>query len=287
MHFRTSLTLAACTAALLAAGPARAQTATETWRLGGLKLPESVIFDQAGNRLIVGSMGAFGPDAGADGYLSVVSPEGAMVTEKWSTGLNDPKGMAIVGSSLYVADSNGLVEISLADGKIVTVHALPGAQFLNDVATDGTNIYVSDIMAQAIFRLSNGVAENWLTSEALQTPNGLYVDGDSLIVGAMGTGMKPDFSFETKGGLLLVDIASKAITPFAGASEMSTTDGVARLGDRLIFDDNPNGVIYAYADDKATSIATLAPGTADLWARGNMLYVPLTQTGELVALRVE
>jgi hypothetical protein len=103
----------------------------------------------------------------------------------------------------------------------------------------------------------------------------------------MGIGMQPDFSFTTKGGLQLVDIASKGVVQFAGASELSQTDGVARIGDWLIFDDNPAGVIYAYADDKATPIATLVPGTADLYAEGNVLYVPLTQTGELVALKVE
>ncbi len=101
---------------LMAAGTvsAMAESATEAWRLGGLKMPESVIFDKANNRLIVGNMATFGPDGGADGYLSIVSPDGQLVTEKWATGLNDPKGMAIVGDSLFVADPTGLVEIKLA-----------------------------------------------------------------------------------------------------------------------------------------------------------------------------
>ena len=287
MHTRTSLKLALCLGAVLGAGAAQAQTATETWRVGGLKFPESVIFDQANNRLIVSNLATFGAEAGTDGYLSVVSPEGKMVTEQWVAGLSDPKGMAIIGDRLFVADSDGLVEIGLGDGAVVSVYPAPDAKLLNDVATDGTDVYVSDLVGQAIYRLSNGSFENWLSSEDLHYPNGLLFDDDRLILGSMGTGMQPDFSFTTKGGLQLVDIASKGIVPFAGASELSQTDGVARIGDWLIFDDNPAGIIYAYADDKAVPIATLVPGTADLYAQGNMLYVPLTQTGELVALKVE
>jgi len=127
---------------------AAAQTATESWRLGGLKMPESVIFDKANNRLIVGNMVSFGPEGGADGYLSIVSPDGKLTTEQWTKGLTDPKGMAIVGDSLFVADSNGLVEIKLADGSIVTTHVLEGAMFPNDVTTDGTDVYVSDLMVR-------------------------------------------------------------------------------------------------------------------------------------------
>ena len=274
---------------LLAAGTlgAAAQTATETWRLGGLKMPESVIFDKANNRLIVGNMVTFGPDGGADGYLSIVSPDGKLVTEQWTTGLTDPKGMAIVGDSLFVADSNGLVEVKLADGSIVATHALEGAMFPNDVTTDGTAVYVSDLMGSAIYKVTGGVAEKWLADEKLATPNGLFVDGTTLVVGSMGTGMKPDFTFDTKGGLQAVDLTTKAITPLSGAMGIALTDGVARLGDSLVFDDNPAGTILSYADDKVTTLTTLAPGAADLWAEGNVLYVPLTQTGELVALTVE
>jgi len=287
MHMKTSLAVALCLGTLTCAGAVQAQTATETWRLGGFKSPESVIFDKANNRLIVSNMTTFGAEAGADGFLSVVSPEGKMVTEQWVTSLHDPKGMAIVGDRLFVADSDGLVEIGLGDGAVVTVHPAPDAKLLNDVATDGTDVYVSDLVGQAIYRLSNGSFENWLSSEDLHYPNGLLFNDGRLILGSMGTGMQPDFSFTTKGGLQLIDIASKSIVQFAGASELSQTDGVARIGDWLIFDDNPAGVIYAYADDKAVPIATLVPGAADLYAEGNMLYVPLTQTGELVALTVE
>ena len=283
---RLTMFTAALALALVTTGAAQAQTATEAWRLGGLKMPESVIADAANGRLIVGNMATFGPDGGADGYLSIVSTDGKLVTEKWATGLVDPKGMAIVGTSLFVADPTGLIEISLADGSTIRTIALEGAVFPNDATTDGTSVYVSDFLGSAIYKVTDGVAEKWLVDEALQTPNGLFVDGGALIVGSMGAGMKPDFTFETKGGLQSVDLATKAITP-TDTLGTAMVDGVARVGDALVYDDNPAGTIISWADGKATTLATLSPGAADLYAEGDMVYVPLTQTGELVALKVE
>lgn len=283
---KTATILAALTAGLLAATAAQAQTATETWRLGGLKMPESVISDPANTRLIVGNMGTFGPDGGMDGYLSIVSPDGKLVTEKWVTDLMDPKGMAIVGGSLFVVDATGVVEVSLADGKTIRTIPLAGAVFPNDATTDGSVVYVSDFMGHAIYKIVDGVAEQWLADPALASPNGLLIDGNALVVGSMGTGMKPDFSFETQGGIQSIDLASKAIT---ATDTMGTAmvDGVARVGEALIYDNNPAGTIISLVGGKATTLATLSPGAADLYSDGNMVYVPLTQTGELVALKLE
>lgn len=284
MKFATILTALAF--GLAGGSAALAQTATETWRLGGLKMPESVIVDTANARLIVGNMGTFGPDGGMDGYLSIVSTDGKLVTENWVGGLMDPKGMAIVGGSLFVVDATGVVEISLADGSTIRSIPLAGAVFPNDATTDGSAVYVSDFMGQAIYKIVDGVAEQWLADPALASPNGLLVDGNALIVGSMGTGMKPDFSFETQGGLQSIDLASKALTP-TDTMGSAMVDGVARVGDALVYDNNPAGTIISYAGGKATTLATLSPGAADLFVDGNMIYVPLTQTGELVALKLE
>ncbi|MDB5539843.1 MAG: hypothetical protein JWQ89_1570 [Devosia sp.] len=281
MLIRTSVALGLVLAGTMTAA---AQTATEAWRLGGLKTPESVIFDKANNRLIVGNIGAFGD---ADGYLSTVSPDGKLVNEQWVTGLTDPKGMAIIGDNLFIADATGLVEVKLTDGSIVTTHPLEGAQLLNDVATDGSTLYVTDTFGQSIYRVEGGKAEKWLTDDKLLAPNGVFMDGDKLLIGGLGAGIKPDFSVTGKGGLVAVDLASKAITAMAGATGLSMSDGVAKLGNTVVFDDNPTGTIYGYADGKATPITTLGAGTADLWVDGDMLYVPLMQTGELVALKLE
>ena len=284
---RHALRLLVAISALAAAAPAFAEGATETWRLSGLKMPESVIVDEANQRLIVGNMGTFGPDGGTDGYLSIVSMDGKLVTEKWATGLIDPKGMAIVGNTLYVVDANGLNEISLADGKVTALHTLDGAAFPNDATTDGEAVYVSDLAGNAIYRFENGKAEVLLRDAALMAPNGLFFIRGILVVGSMGAGLKPDFTVDTKGGLQAFDIGTKAVNGFAGATELAMVDGVGMVNDMLVFTDNPTGTLYGYQDDKTVELAKLSPGAADLFTHGNTVYVPLTQTGELVALEVK
>ena len=81
------------------------------------------------------------------GFISKVSPSnGSIIELNWITGLNAPKGMVIYNDSkLYVSDITDLVEIDIANGKIIKHYNAPGSAFLNDVASDNHgNIYVSD-----------------------------------------------------------------------------------------------------------------------------------------------
>lgn len=285
---RGATALIGAAAAVLAINTAQAQEATEVWKLGGFKTPESVLHDGANDRIIVGNMVTFGPDGGTDGYLSLVSMDGQMVEEQWVTGLMDPKGMGIVGDKLFVADMNGLVEINLADGAIVTTHALDGAMFPNDVAVaENGDIYVSDMMGSAVYKVSGGNIERWV-EVAPVAPNGLIVDGDRLIIGSIGEGLKPDFSTDKKGGLIAVDLASKAITPLDGATEVGMVDGVGVLGDALVFNDNPSGTIYAWrAGAPASVLAKVPEGSADISVSGDMIYSPQMQAGEVVAVQIK
>lgn len=270
------------------AGSAAAQQGSEVWRLGGFKTPESVLQDPANDRIIVGNMVTFGPDGGTDGYLSLVSLDGKLLEEKWVTGLMDPKGMGIVGDKLFVADMNGLVEISLADGSIVKTHTLEGAMFPNDVAVaDNGDVYVSDMMGSAIYKVSGGSIERWV-DVAPVAPNGLIVLDDKLIIGSIGEGLKPDFSTDKKGGLLSVDLASKAVTPLEGATEIGMVDGVGLLNDSIVFNDNPSGTIYAYRFGEPAKVLVQVPqGSADLSVNGDMIYSPQMQAGEIVAVQVK
>ena len=85
-------------------------------------------------------------DKDGNGFISKISlKDGKVVTLEWATGLDAPKGLALVGDTLYAADIDKLAEINTKTGKIVALHDAPGATFLNDVAADGKgNVYVSD-----------------------------------------------------------------------------------------------------------------------------------------------
>jgi len=117
--------------------------AHETKKITGLKMPESAIAAKDG-RIFVSEIGEFGKDG--DGQITVIDKNGEL--KVFAQGLDDPKGLVIVGNDLFVADNHRVMKITL-DGK-VSVFAAPEAfpepaQFLNDLESDAAgNIYVSD-----------------------------------------------------------------------------------------------------------------------------------------------
>ena len=83
-------------------------------------------------------------DKDGNGYISRLSPDGKVVSAKWVTGLNGPKGLRSVRGTLWVADIDEVVGIEIASGKITSRVKVDGAQFLNDLATapDGTVLHL-------------------------------------------------------------------------------------------------------------------------------------------------
>src|SRR5690606_32796939 len=79
-----------------------------------------------------------------DGFIALLNPDGSVKNMKWVTGLNAPKGMAILNGKLYVTDIDDVKIIDLETASIEKTIPVEGAKFLNDLATDGTSIYFSD-----------------------------------------------------------------------------------------------------------------------------------------------
>src|SRR3954453_22725117 len=117
---------------------------------------ESTLYDPTGN--IIYTSNIEGDPSAKDGKGSIgkLKPDGTVLNARWATGLNAPKGMALLNGKLYVADVDELVEINQNDGKINKRYPIAGAGFLNDVATDGSKIYVSDTKTGRVHVLDNG-----------------------------------------------------------------------------------------------------------------------------------
>lgn len=147
-------------------------------------IPESVLFDDAGEVLFVSNINGNPTDEDGNGYISKVSVQGELLEEKWATGLDAPKGMGIYNGSLYASDINELAEIDLETGEIIKKYPAPEAKFLNDIAIDGDgNVYVTDMSSTTIYRLHNGEFGVWMDNAILTGPNGLYIYEDNLFVG--------------------------------------------------------------------------------------------------------
>lgn len=113
-------------------------------KLTGLKTPESVVQAKDG-KIYVSEINEFGKDG--DGQISVIENGQASVLV---SGLDDPKGLAIIGDNLYVADKQRVYQVRLGEHSsmdiFVDATAFPKTpQFLNDLEADPQgNLYVSD-----------------------------------------------------------------------------------------------------------------------------------------------
>lgn len=185
-------------------GPQPAPVLTYT---GAFATPESVYWDEPNDRYLVSNIQGKPLDVDNNGFITELSPDGTVKTAKLVAGgenkvtLNAPKGMAIVGGVLYVAD---ISVVRTFDAKTLAPKAdvvIPGATFLNDVAAgpDG-KIYVSDsglkqgekdfepTGTDAVYVIEKGKAKPVAKSTDLGKPNGLLVDGKTLYVVTFGSG---------------------------------------------------------------------------------------------------
>jgi streptogramin lyase len=269
----------AAVALLTAAAPA-----AETWRTSGFDMPESVLFDSANNRLIVSQIVGDPSKADGNGKLSLVDLSGKITNPDWVIGLDGPKGSAMAGGKLYVADINKIRIVDPGSGKFESVD-VPGAKFLNDVAAgpDGT-VYISDTFGNAIYSLANGKPEILVQGDNVPTPNGLLVDGGKLWVVSLGA-MAQNPADNKPGGLYSVDLASKAVTKDQAVGDFGTLDGIVKVGDAYYVTDNPAGTIYRVTPGaKPEKVMTLDPGAADLGTDGKNFYVPEMMKGEVIAV---
>lgn len=149
---------------------------------------ESVHYESSNGQLYVANIE--GEPAGKDGVgsISILSKTGEIIDQNWVTGLNAPKGMAVMDGKLYVTDVDALVEIDLASGEILKTYDIEGAQFLNDADTDGQRVYFSDMRANKILYLENGAIQTF--AENQPNINGLRVGADKTLYGLDAEGLK-------------------------------------------------------------------------------------------------
>jgi len=256
-----------------------------TQKISGLKMPESVVQATDG-RVFVSEINGFGVDG--DGQISVI--EAGQVT-LFAKGLDDPKGLAIIGQSLYVADNKRILKLALSGPKQGQAEVFAAATafpvtplFLNDLEADlAGNLYVSDsgdlkgkggavyqINAQGQVRLLiNGQQDNRILA-----PNGLLMDdtGDVLMVVDFASGILYSYNLATK---QLLDIA----VGFGGG------DGVVHHANGSMFvSDWKNGKVFRLdMNGEVTALAATYQSAADiaLTKDEKILMVPDMKAGEL------
>jgi len=257
----------------------------------GLLTPESVI-QAADGKLYVSEINEFGKDG--DGQIRVIDHGKTSVLVQ---GLDDPKGLTIIGTDLFVADKSRVLRVPLnqspakAEVYIAATEFPQVPQFLNDLAADANgNLYVSD--SGDIMGTGKGGAVYKITPQRKLTlvidgkadprvlaPNGLLADakGEHLLIVDFTSGILYNYDFAVR---KLQEVASG----FGGA------DGIVRQANGTIYvSDWKNGKVYRVDNNKAVLLKDGYQSAADiaLSQDDHHLLVPDMKAGALDVIQLK
>ena len=242
-----------------------------------LKTPESVLFDAGNNVLYVANIDGQADQKDGKGSIGKVSLDGKVIATDWVSGLQAPKGMALVKNILWVADIDELVAIDVTKGEITKHIKIEGAQFLNDVSADSKgNIYVTDSKQKQLWKVENGKPSKLLDN--LQGPNGVLVHNKDVYI-------------LDNGGLFKIG-KGKSLEKIADGME-GHTDGVENVQGNEFIVSCWMGVIYYVKGDGTTEklldTRDKQENSADIGydPKTRMVYVPTFFRNKIVAYELK
>jgi sugar lactone lactonase YvrE len=282
----------ALTATLIAFSTEAAAAAPKLlWETKGLAQPESVVEDPATGVIYVSNINGAVMQKDGNGFISRLTADGKMLERQWVKGLNSPTGLALHDRTLYAADVDQLIEINAASGEILKRYDAKGAVFLNDVVVDDEGaVYVSDTPMNTIWRLKDGSFEPWLANDALNGPNGLLVQGNTLIVASLGK-IQSQGQKKELGTLLAVSLDDQKVSKIGKGEVIGNLDGLQAIqpGVYLVTDWAQGALYRVDAKGKVDELIDLNQGSADLsYLPGKkMLLIPMMLDNSLVAYRLD
>ena len=254
-------------------------------KITGLRMPESAL--QAKDGVIyISEIGAFGKDG--DGQISKVDKKGNVTV--FAKGMDDPKGLAMIGEKLYVADKTRVLEVN-QDGtwQVYTPQmAFPSTPvFLNDLETDKLgNLYVSDSGTLKdggqIFKIAKGGGTISVVVDSknpdILAPNGLFYEGRNNL-------LEVDFA---SGILYRVNLSTGATIKVAEG--FGGGDGLVKTKSGKIFiSDWKNGKVYQVLAGQARLIKEGYKASADIALTYDQkaIMVPDMKAGELDFIEIK
>ena len=164
---------------------ATADSARLVASVGGFTAPEAVRYDADQDVYFVSNWGT-GPTGAKDnnGFIARMTVDGTVDSLRFIAGgargatLHSPRGMTIVGDTLWVVDVDAVRGFDRRTGvSLATIDfSLFRLGFLNDVAAGPDGLYVTDTGTDHIYRITRGAVTVALRDSLLGNPNGITRD---------------------------------------------------------------------------------------------------------------
>lgn len=250
--------------------------------------PESIVrFDKS---IYVSNLGTeLAPlEKDGDGFISRYDLNGKQLTLKLFTGLNSPKGMALVKNILYVTDIDRVVGFNLSTRKKVFELNIVGSVYLNDITVKGTRtLFVSDTTQGKIHQI-NLSDQTYSTLEvSVEGVNGLHYDAkvNELHVVSNLLDTEKQAPVGLIGKIKWVDD-----TPVYSAisKQSGGYDGVGMFGRELYVSDwSTQGVYHVSTLGRLKPVVKDINGPADFYldSRTNRMYLPDLTQGKIYIFR--
>ncbi len=223
----------------------------------GFRAPEAVRYDPEADVYFVSNWNEGTPSAlDNNGYISRMAPDGTVAAERFIAGgaggvtLHAPRGMAIVGDTLWAADADAVRGFDRRSGAPVATVSFAAFDvgFLNDVAPgpDGA-LYVTDTGRNRVYRVAGRTATVALADSALNSPNGITWDaaGQRFLVVPFGgghviRGWRP-------GQTALDAVGSSAGAQFDGVEVLGDAAGAGAGGRRVLVASQADSSLHLFA----------------------------------------
>jgi sugar lactone lactonase YvrE len=255
---------------------------------GELKTPESVRFDPADDVFFVSNINGSPGAKDNNGFISRIRAEGGEIDSlmfiaggRGGVTLNAPKGLAITGDTLWVADIDAVRAFDKKTGRPIASYPVRGAVFLNDIAAgpDGA-LYITDTGIQIsatgmthpgpdrIFKLTRtGEVSTAFQFRPLVGPNGIAWD-------------------DANQRFIIVSFAANDIVAWKPGDSTTSSigtgkgqfDGVERLGDgRILISTWADSSIYVLDGSALVRAVTGVASPADIGVdtKRNRVAIPL------------
>ena len=175
---------------------AKTTTAGGPSKVEGFQHPESLKYDADLDVWYVTNVNGMGLEKDGNGYISRLKGDGTVDSLKFiesgkrGVTLNAPKGMALQGDTIWVADIDAVRGFNRRTGAPVASIAPKGAKCLNDIAVGPDGLYITDTGVKVdakgishpgpdrVYRIApDHTSSVALENDSLAGPNGITWDG--------------------------------------------------------------------------------------------------------------